>query len=157
MRSDKAATNGTEVDRAVDVGNSRSRGRKKLLMRQRRLPVALAGLITLLLLPVLIFLFILAGNYVIGFAMNSMRMDALFKHPSAVIDGGLLLSIMVAVLVSGSVFRRLRWRVFPYDGSICGGCGYDLRGSVTGLCPECGRKPQPDIEPSVEREPDVHA
>ena len=103
------------------------------------MPLVLAGLITLLLLPILVFAFVILSNYVIDFAMNSMGMRSLVKRPSTWIDGGLVLATVAALLVAERVFRRLRWRIFPYDGSVCGKCGYDLRGSSTGVCPECGR------------------
>ena len=157
MKSDKAATDGSEVDRAVRAGRARSSGRKRLLMRRRRMPVVLAGFITLLLLPILIFSFIVAGNYVIELAKTLLGMRSPLKWPSALDHGGLLLSITAALVVGERVFRRLRWRIFPYDGSICVGCGYSLRGSSTGVCPECGRSTRRDITRPAARDPTAGA
>jgi len=28
--------------------------------------------------------------------------------------------------------------VVVQDGTLCGACGYDLTGNVSGVCPECG-------------------
>lgn len=35
--------------------------------------------------------------------------------------------------------RRLVARLAPPDGSVCTHCGYDLRGTGSPRCPECGR------------------
>ncbi len=40
-------------------------------------------------------------------------------------------------VTSGAVFMRNRyWPIYP-EGA-CKGCGYDLTGNVSGVCPECG-------------------
>ncbi len=45
--------------------------------------------------------------------------------------GGVLGAVLVTIM-SRSLRRRRE------KHGLCGGCGYDLRGNVSGLCPECG-------------------
>ena len=40
------------------------------------------------------------------------------------------------ILLAISPRRRRRRRI---AGGLCGACGYDLRGNVSGVCPECGK------------------
>jgi hypothetical protein len=42
------------------------------------------------------------------------------------------------ILPAGRLVRRRRWRRWQAAGR-CRSCGYDLRGSASGVCPECGR------------------
>ena len=47
------------------------------------------------------------------------------------------LLVQLAVIV---MLWRFALRTWPCDlPSVCRGCGYDLRGKMTGPCPECGR------------------
>lgn len=45
---------------------------------------------------------------------------------------------VVPVCVSLAMWGRERRRVLK-DGSVCAGCGYDIRGLPGRVCPECGR------------------
>jgi hypothetical protein len=79
-------------------------------------------------------------------------------HPLVTVLAGLVMiapcaNVIVMLLVSGSVDRTLQKagvRVGfmgvnesdlerALDPMLCKGCGYNLTGNVTGLCPECGR------------------
>ena len=43
-------------------------------------------------------------------------------------------------LVARDRMRRLLWEHLAKEGvPICTGCGYDLRGQIGAVCPECGR------------------
>jgi hypothetical protein len=58
-----------------------------------------------------------------------------------------IVNAAVMLLLTGSVWlgtllrgrRRLRIRDAEYYHPHCGGCGYDLTGNVSGVCPECGQ------------------
>ncbi len=52
---------------------------------------------------------------------------------------GLRLPIWILLLVSALPTAYLFWRDRRYPRGHCQGCGYDLTGNVSGVCPECGR------------------
>jgi hypothetical protein len=49
-------------------------------------------------------------------------------------DAGSFAGLLYVVLFAPGHVRRL-WR---RRSGVCGGCGYDLRGNIGGICPECG-------------------
>jgi hypothetical protein len=53
-----------------------------------------------------------------------------------------LLSVIATWMIAARI-RRLRLRV-PYS---CAGCGYNLTGNVSGVCPECGTSVPTGAEP----------
>jgi hypothetical protein len=64
-----------------------------------------------------------------------------FQHASAPIPGwAVQLPLWIPLLVTGLPAGWLWWRhlrMAPYQ---CAACGYDLRGAVGEVCPECGTK-----------------
>ena len=63
--------------------------------------------------------------------------DGRHTHWNLWIDGWLP-ATLAALLPAG---RAVRWwlrRRRARERGICAGCGYDLRGNVSGVCPECG-------------------
>ncbi len=67
--------------------------------------------------------------------MNTGRQEVLVLRVAAWLLAVLFGSYPAFVLVRGRVLKRRRRR----DG-LCGKCGYDLTGNVTGRCSECGKK-----------------
>ncbi len=50
-----------------------------------------------------------------------------------------LAAYLVAIRLAGlAVVRMFVVTVVVQDGTLCGACGYDLTGNVSGVCPECG-------------------
>ena len=49
-----------------------------------------------------------------------------------------LIDAVAAYVLGRSAFTRLRWRMVWRAAPYCDGCGYDLTGNVSGVCPECG-------------------
>ena len=68
------------------------------------------------------------------------------KTLDVMIAGTLTLGValLVVTLVSGLVAiilqTRLRHILQEAKGMLCPGCGYNLSGVISGLCPECGRE-----------------
>lgn len=50
--------------------------------------------------------------------------------------------LFVPYLPARYVHYKLRWRRLE-DANLCGACGYDLTGNVSGRCPECGTSCKP--------------
>jgi hypothetical protein len=79
----------------------------------------------------------------------------LFDVSGAVMGGILGGTLTCGVCVAaGAIAEPIldRFRLFVTD-RFCKGCGYDLTGNVSGICPECGRSITPrqneiDIEPA---------
>jgi hypothetical protein len=46
--------------------------------------------------------------------------------------------VLAGALPMGRLWRRMRRG--RYGPGRCGGCGYDLQGNESGVCPECGRE-----------------
>lgn len=67
---------------------------------------------------------------------------------SAPSGGDAALPVMVAAwnVVVGStvVWWAWTWKPSEADRTVCAKCGYDLRGNVTGVCPECGKATRRD-------------
>jgi len=57
-------------------------------------------------------------------------------------------TIYALIRVLGYTYTRSRWAYLPSDGTMCARCGYNLKGNVSGRCPECG-------EPVGVKAPDV--
>jgi len=53
--------------------------------------------------------------------------------------------VFVAILLSIWLARRLRGKRATGDDPLCLTCGYNLRGNVSGTCPECGT-PAPNLD-----------
>jgi hypothetical protein len=49
------------------------------------------------------------------------------------------LPILLAVPAPAVWLRRRRRERRRFRAGLCGACGYDLTGNVTGVCPECGQ------------------
>jgi len=49
------------------------------------------------------------------------------------------LAAPLLVMIPLACRRRLRRRLIEVDSQLCTRCGYDLRGTPEGPCPECGR------------------
>jgi hypothetical protein len=89
-----------------------------------------------------------ASNSVLGFFVSSSSTPS----PEVVIRFPLWLPVVLFAFLPIRAFirgpiarRRLRRR---RDLGQCMGCGYDLTGNVSGICPECGAAiPKPDAPP----------
>lgn len=93
-----------------------------------------------LLLVAVVLVLVAAGNPIV----NTIIFSAVMLAPCA--------NILMAVFVSGSAGRKLReaglsvglMGIKPEDverilnRELCRRCGYNLRGNVSGICPECG-------------------
>ena len=85
------------------------------------------------------------------------------NHPVLIVVCGIVMiapcgNLLLLILVNMSVTRTLRraglhvgfWGVKDEDVErildplLCRGCGYNLTGNVSGICPECGRPLDPD-------------
>lgn len=64
------------------------------------------------------------------------------------VEWGLLALLCAAGLTGALLFRRLRRSLRRAGGRICLRCGYDLSGQdeETGICPECGRRYDWDLD-----------
>ncbi len=52
-----------------------------------------------------------------------------------------VLACWLLALVFRKTIRRVIWRVLAdNDIACCVGCGYDLTGNASGVCPECGAR-----------------
>jgi hypothetical protein len=91
----------------------------------------------------------------------SSAQSSRFSLPAILVGGGLILSLWgfndyrqtgqysslaafgVVLMIFG--FPRLliairNTKKQPFPAGFCQRCGYDMRGNITGICPECGRK-----------------
>lgn len=77
----------------------------------------------------------LVGALVLGLGMTWVDpRSAPFDHAVAGMLGGGVVGIILAEILQQMASRSRR----PIDGTPCSRCGYNLRGNVTGTCPECG-------------------
>jgi hypothetical protein len=55
------------------------------------------------------------------------------------IEGSICFGFAIALAIVGNI---MAWRYRPRvpEASKCRRCGYDLRGNVSGVCPECGTR-----------------
>jgi hypothetical protein len=53
---------------------------------------------------------------------------------------GVLVPVWIPLLLVGLTTVFLWWRDRSVPPGHCEGCGYDLTGNVSGVCPECGQK-----------------
>lgn len=64
------------------------------------------------------------------------REDASEAFARAIVDG--LVPAMISLTVYGLLTCFCRGVRRQNDDSLCRNCGYNLRGNVSGICPECG-------------------
>lgn len=91
----------------------------------------------------------------IGFLQSFKRNVVLMVGLVPVVGGFVSLVVLIVIAIQMNKGRRLgdgitktrviwkryeRSRVFGGDGLACEGCGYDLRGNVSGKCSECGKE-----------------
>ena len=110
------------------------------LVRRRRLPAVLCLLLAIMAYPIYQVLAVL-HVWVLCAAVLGRGFLAYDRGLwSAGIFYGLLAgSVIGGVLLSRSIYLRLRWRMVEYDSSYCLTCGYNLTGNTSGICPECGQ------------------
>lgn len=77
-----------------------------------------------------------------GFAGGYSGLSALVWGLGISEFSGLLVILLADLLLTYALVRwiysRLRWKRVQEYKLICGKCGYDLTGNVSGRCPECG-------------------
>lgn len=112
-------------------------GAERMKHRQERLSRGWATTVTVLVLPCLL---IPAGRICFWFSgvllTTNLELGRILDAIHAV---GIAVILVVVVVLPCSVFyNRLRWKAVPDPWRYCSGCGYDLTGNESGVCPECG-------------------
>lgn len=85
-----------------------------------------------------------------GFAVGRAEL-AYNSVPDELFVEGVLPCWLVAICLTSvalPIWRRIRreWEAWQETSAgRCAGCGYDLRGNVSGVCPECGRQVGPEL------------
>lgn len=51
-----------------------------------------------------------------------------------------VIPLWIPAMIAGAVGGLLLWLTYRRRHGVCDGCGYDLRGTVSAVCPECGRR-----------------
>jgi hypothetical protein len=57
------------------------------------------------------------------------------------VTGAIWMPFLIVALPTGFLWYRDRRRIPP---GCCQGCGYNLTGNVSGICPECGAETTPE-------------
>lgn len=98
---------------------------------------------------------------IVGFAVMVVVWNALNTFAQSRINPGVpgallrALAPLVGLLGAAFVVLRLRKRaiqkyIWSHVDFLCSGCGYDLTGNASGVCPECGREIGPESGRKVE-------
>lgn len=112
--------------------------------------VVVGTVVHVLLLVAVVLVLVAEGNPIV----NTIIFSVLMLAPCA--------NILMAVLVRGSAGRKLReaglsvglMGIKPEDverilnRELCRRCGYNLRGNVSGICPECGSQIDSSVQPA---------
>lgn len=87
----------------------------------------------------------LRGRRLLGWTLSGLGIDAAFDVTVAasVIGGpvvaiGLVLALVAFLVPLFLIGRRPSLKARFFAANICRGCGYDLTGNASGICPECG-------------------
>ena len=81
----------------------------------------------------------MAGAFA-AFAALSGREYARTARPAYLLYAGLLVCTACLLGLSAVRHRRQSARADRAARGLCVGCGYDLTGNVSGVCPECGTR-----------------
>lgn len=108
-----------------------SRVARKMLSRYVEPPSAMGKV--LLASP---FLYLAGGLFVSLTMTGDLRREPAWEVLRLLFICLLVIGISFGMTASG-FYRRARYRPYAVDG-MCGKCGYDLTGNVSGRCPECG-------------------